>query len=184
TVREEPSGRRLTVPLSDVRITSFYSSGESHYPASITITSYDSDYVVKGPKTLPEVKETLVTSVLTARVEAVKINAGIADSAFELTFPSGTTYVDTRDRETYVVDEAGTAAKLARDMNRPRLPVSEYTKEEAFRELRKARELEAARALAGRSGWRVAIIAVNIGILGGLVGYFVCRARARKSPKT
>ncbi len=74
---------------------------------------------------------TEVVFIETITVQAVEFNRNPPQAEFELAFPPGTKYLDARDRETYVVDEAGTVKKLAQDMKTPRLPVSEFTRKEA-----------------------------------------------------
>ena len=94
---------------------------------------YGTDYTFRPGNPLPEIKRTDIVIDICVTIEQAKMNEGLADSDFQITFPPGTTYLDSRDGETYVVDPAGTVKKLVQEMRGHALPYDTMSKEEATR---------------------------------------------------
>lgn len=169
TITDLAGGEQVQQMTSEIVVSAFVTSGGIWFPSSIIKKEYGTDFVQLKTSLLPKVAREDVVSQTELRVKSVRVNSGLADAAFELTFPSGTTYIDTRDDSRWVVDQAGVVTRFSGSL----VPVSQArTPEEAAAIM----ERESTRLSLAR---KITVACCLIGI-GGCLGFFTYRRMRRR----
>jgi hypothetical protein len=177
TIREIATGHEVRTLASETRVPRFHFSNGVAYPSSILTKKYDSEAEHEKWKVLPTIKRTDVVYTTLVTIASATFNSGLSDAAFDLSFPAGSRYLDTRDRETYIVDAAGTVSTLGRSMH---LSVSQYTMKQVAKEGRTLRNTESLHAAPTQGCWRAVVLTLCLIGLGICTGCFSYRRLRRR----
>ena len=156
------SGEKKDFVTLRTGVEAYFQSGDVNIPKQVTTQIQRfiwPDNLVPGQ--IPTPSSVHVAHTQTFTLIDFQLIEEVDPTRWEFQFPPGTRYQDL-DNETYVVNPGGVAEKLAAKLNRPVLPVSKYSAQQAGEILRQHQASEQTIVRSSTVGW---LFYVNLGLI-------------------